>query len=204
MILTRENIAEMASKAAQVLRTGGVVLYPTDTLYGLGADALSDEAVARLYMLKGRDEHKPIHAIVSDLEMVSQYGEVDERVRTLILKLPKGKVSCIVRKKEGVERGIAKSIDTFGFRIPDHAFCQAMLAAYGGPITATSANLAGKATGRSADEILAQIGERVDLVIDAGELAVSAPSTVVDVSQRELQIVREGAVSAEEVRAAVE
>ncbi len=111
-------------EAAAAIEAGGVVMYPTDTLYGLGADALSDSAVARLYAVKARDEKKPIHAIVADMQMAERYGYVDGAARMLAERFLPGPLTLILKKKEGIETGIAKGIDTFGIRIPDNAFCR--------------------------------------------------------------------------------
>lgn len=185
------------AKAAEVLAKGGVILYPTDTLYGLGADALSDEAVAKVRQIKGRDEGKPIHAIISSLEMAIEYAEVNDSARKLAEKFLPGPLTLILKKKAGVETGIAKGIDTFGIRIPDNQFCLDVARAFGKPFTTTSANTSGEATGRSVLEILAQLGGRaqlIDLVIDAGELPERQPSTVADVSSGQIKILREGAI----------
>ena len=204
--LTATNTAEAGAKAAAVLRAGGVVLYPTDTLYGLGADALSDAAVAKIYAIKGRDEGKPIHAIVDSLEAVEPFAEIDKNARVLEAKLPKGKVTLILKKKD-IDSGITKGRTNFGFRIPDNALCIEMARAFGGPITATSANAAGQPPQMSVDAILSQLGEgahAIDLVIDAGEFPKSEPSTVIDLSGILAEdegpvILRVGAVPAEDV-----
>ncbi len=200
--LTQEVIGEAASRAAEVLRTGGIVLYPTDTLYGLGADALSDEAVAKVKRIKGRDEGKPIHAIVSDLDMAERYGELTDDTRLLVSRLPQGQATYIVKKKSGLDAGVVKDIATFGFRIPANEFCIQMIREFGKPITATSANRSGEQPQRSVEKILAQLGpaaKETDLVIDAGELPERQPSTVVDISSAKPTIVREGAISAADV-----
>ena len=200
--LTRENVEEAAARAGVVLGAGGVVLYPTDTLYGFGADAFSNDAVDKIYGIKGRDEKKPIHALVSDLEMAARFGEITDAVRSLAEKLPQGKATFIVRKKPGIETGIARTIETFGFRIPDNAFCIAMIKAFGDPVTATSANKAGEPPLRSIPEILSQLGANagmIDLVIDAGELPESKPSTVIDLSSGEVRILREGAIAKDDI-----
>ncbi len=206
--LERGNAETAAIRAADILRGGGVVLYPTDTLYGLGVDAFSDEAVAKIFSIKGRNEGKPIHAIVADIAMAEMYAEITSDVRVLAEKLPRGKVTFICRKKVGLDTGIVKGIDTFGFRIPDSELCIEMARAFG-PITATSANVAGEIPQRSVDAILAQLGkraQRIDLVIDAGELPERAASTVVDLSavlNGEPRILREAAVPASAVLAAL-
>lgn len=206
ILLSEVSISDAAAQAAAVLRTGGVVLYPTDTLYGLGADALSDAAVAKIYTIKGRDEGKPIHAIVDSLAAVEPYAMIDANARTLESKLPKGKVTLILKKKD-IDTGITKGRTNFGFRIPDNELCIAMVRAFGGPITATSANAAGHPPQMRVDAILAQLGEAaagIDLVIDAGELPAREPSTVIDLSgilenDEGPVILREGAVPAADV-----
>jgi len=205
--LKSENMAEAAQKAAEVLRSGGVVLYPTDTLYGLGADALSDEAVAKIFDIKGRDEGKPMHAIVADVDMAAKYTEVSGIARLLNDRLPKGQVTFITQKKEGLDEGISRQIETFGFRIPQHAFCIEMIRAFGGPITATSANASGKRPERSVPAILAQLGSGaapIDLIIDGGELPAQEPSTVINLTHNHPLIVREGAVPAADVWSALQ
>ena len=205
-----DNIRDAAEQAAEVLRRGGVVLFPTDTLYGLGADAFSNDAVDKVYAIKGRDEGKPIHALVCDIEMAERYAEITDDVRLAIERLPRGKVTFICKKKAGIDTGTARDIDTFGFRIPDSAFCIAMIEAFGGPVTATSANVAGQSPQSSVDAILEQFSyssilqnTRIDLVVDAGELPASMPSTVVSFAEAHPVILREGAVAAAEVWAAL-
>ncbi len=193
-----------AAKAAETLQAGGVVLFPTDTLYGLGVDAFSNEAVDKIYAIKGRDEGKPIHALVRDIEMAERFCEIADEVRLLIERLPKGKVTFICKKKSGLETGICRYIDTFGFRIPDSEFCLTMIEAFGGPVTATSANVAGQTPQRSVAAILEQFEHSdilqnvgmIDLVVDGGELPESQPSTVVSFAEHHPVILREGAVSA--------
>ncbi len=190
------------TRSVEVLRAGGVVLYPTDTLYGLGVDAFSDEAVAKVYEIKGREGGKPIHAIVSGLDMVARYAELTDDARLLAERLPQGQVTYILKKKMGFDTGITKGIQTFGFRIPGHEFCIQMARTFGKPITATSANKSDEKSERSVEKILAQLGtttEKIDLVIDAGELPEREPSTVVDLSVAEPVILREGAISSSEV-----
>ena len=199
--LTEDNLDECVARAAAVLRAGGVILYPTDTLYGLGADALSDAAVSKVKTIKGREEGKPMHAIVADIEMAEQYGEVDDRIRLLAKELPMGQLTFIVKKKDDLKTGIAKGIDTFGFRIPGNDFCVSLVREFGGPITATSANKSGEAPERSVEKILVQLGAEsgIDLAIDGGELPERKPSSVVDLSGEEPKVVRVGAIAAAEI-----
>jgi L-threonylcarbamoyladenylate synthase len=198
--LTETGVEAAARSAAAVLKAGGVILYPTDTLYGLGADAFSDDAVERVYALKGRDERKPLHALVSDLDMAARYGEIGDSVRQLAHALPKGKVSFIVSALPGVD-GIAAD-GTFGFRIPDHEFCQALLSAFGAPITATSANPTGIEPAQTVPDILAQFGPgimQIDMILDGGAAPATQPSTVIDMTAAHPVILREAAVPASDI-----
>jgi L-threonylcarbamoyladenylate synthase len=190
------------ARAAQIMAAGGVILYPTDTLYGLGADALSDAAVAKIYSIKERDEKKPMHAVVADMAMVEQYGVMNGTAIHLAEKFLPGPLTLILKKKEGIDTGIASGIDTFGIRIPDNLFCLQLARAFGRPFTTTSANISALASKQTVDEIIEQLGDRtamIDLVIDAGELPERLPSTIVDVSGDTVAILREGAIAAKDI-----
>lgn len=196
-----DGIHKAVERAAGVLRSGGVILYPTDTLYGLGSNAFSDEAVAKVYAIKSRDERKPIHCVVADLAMAEQYAEVNDTARKLAEKFLPGPLTLVLKKKQDVGSGIAKNIEAIGIRIPNNEFCLSLAKKFG-PYTTTSANVAGAKDQRSVHTILSQLGERaqmIDLVIDAGELPERKPSTVVDVSSGEVRILREGAISKKEI-----
>jgi L-threonylcarbamoyladenylate synthase len=189
-------------EAAAAIEAGAVIIYPTDTLYGLGADALSDSAVKRIYEVKGRDEGKPIHAIVADMQMAERYAYVDGAARMLAERFLPGPLTLILKKKDGIETGIAKGIDTFGIRIPDNVFCKDLVEKFGGPVTTTSANRAGMHPMRAIEGIIEQLGENASQVacaIDAGELPLRKPSTVVDCSGERPIIVREGAIPAQDI-----
>lgn len=196
------GVSEAARRAADVLRAGGVILYPTDTLYGLGTDALSDEAVAKVREIKGREEGKPVHCIVADIAMAERYGEFNEAAHLLAKEFFPGPLTIVVEKKERIESGITRGIETIGIRIPKHDFCIALAREFGKPYTTTSANVSGEVSERSVEKILAQLGssaERIDLIIDAGTLPKSAPSTVVGVSGADAVILREGAIPPGEI-----
>ncbi len=202
-ILKLDSNSRIASiRAAGVLRSGGVILYPTDTLYGLGADAFSDAAVDKIYEIKARDTNKPMHAVCADLAMVEQYAEVNDIARMLVQKFLPGALTLVLQKKAGIDHGIGRNMKTIGIRIPDSLFCLEIARTFGKPFTATSANLADHSTGLAVDEILGQLGRNaglIDLVVDAGVLPLRAPSTVVDVSTGVMQILRIGAISKSEL-----
>jgi L-threonylcarbamoyladenylate synthase len=200
--LTDANVEECAGLAAEILRAGGVVLYPTDTLYGLGADAFSDEAVAKVYAIKTRDEKKPIHCIVADIEMAEKYGELTPVARALAEKFFPGPLTLVLKKRKEVAGGITANMKTIGVRVPGNLFCAALARTFGGPITTTSANIAGMEAQGTVYGILQQLGEaqkHINLIVDAGALPHQQASSIVDVSGNTLNIIREGAIEKERI-----
>ncbi|MBI2610814.1 threonylcarbamoyl-AMP synthase [Candidatus Kaiserbacteria bacterium] len=200
--LSDVGIETSTLRAAEVLRARGVVLYPTDTLYGLGADALSDEAVAKVRNIKGREEGKPIHCIVADLAMAGKYADVNDSARLLAKEFFPGPLTLVLKRKQGVDMGIARGVGTIGVRVSKNDFCIALAREFGKPYTTTSANVSGEVSERSVQKILTQLGEsakQIDLVIDAGELPPSLPSTVVGVRGQDVVILREGAIPASDI-----
>lgn len=195
--LKKQGMAACVKDAIKELRVGDVILYPTDTLYGLGADAFSDEAVAKVYAIKGRDEQKPMHCIVADMKMAGEYAQVNDYARLLAKRFSPGPLTLILKKQKELKTGIARGIKTLGIRIPDHPFCIALARSFGKPYTATSANRSGETPARGVSRVLAQLGPAVGmlaLVLDAGELPEKLPSTVVDISGPRPLILREGAI----------
>ena len=198
------GVGKCAIRAASVLRHGGVILYPTDTVYGLGADALSDEAVAKVYAIKGRDFAKPIHAAVADLTMADQYGEVNDIARKLAEKFLPGPLTLILRKRAGVDTGIARGREDFAIRIPDSELCLEIARTFGRPFTTTSANITGAETPDTLDSIIQHLGDAanvIGLAIDGGRLEGKKPSTVVNVVSGRPSVIREGMISAEDILA---
>ena len=202
----RGSIEECVNQALEVLRSGGVMLYPTDTLYGLGADAFSNTAVDKVYAIKERDEKKPMAMVVSDLDMAAEYVEVTEDARKLAAAFLPGPLTLVLKKKAGINTGIARGMDTIAIRMPKNVFCLELAKRFGKPFTTTSANKAGEPAQMEADEILAQLGEAaagIDMVLDSGALLNAMPSTVVDLSGLEMKILREGALAESTIRDAL-
>ena len=190
------------------LNPGFLVLYPTDTLYGLGVDATDPEAVARLQELKGRNEGKPFSVAVDSLEMIERYAEVTPLARRLAEKFLPGKLTLILQAKCAtpgcctLAEGVVAEDGSVGVRIPAQNQVLELIGELGKPITATSANASGMPTENTPEAILGQFGDKASWitdVIDAGALPQSLPSTVVDARGEAPVIVREGAISEEAV-----
>lgn len=197
--LARSDIDEVAKKAAEVLRKGGIVLYPTDTLYGLGVDANNREAIERLKELKGRDKKKPISVIVPSFEQISAYAHMNAHARALAEKFFPGALTLVLPSKNTISAELTLN-NSIGIRIPDDAFCLALAREFGLPFTTTSANRAGRETAKDIRHVLEQFGARaheIDLVIDGGERRGEHPSTVIRCTEETPFVLREGALSRE-------
>src|SRR3989338_5165688 len=162
--LTNENLAACVAKAAEVLRAGGVILYPTDTLYGLGADAFSDAAFQRICEIKDRDERRPIHAVFENLAMAKAYAEISPLGRRLAEAFLPGPLTLVFKKKPSVTTGIGHNLSSIGVRIPKNKFCLALAHEFGKPYTTTSANMSGAEPPATFEGIIKQLGANTELI----------------------------------------
>ncbi|MDS0220107.1 L-threonylcarbamoyladenylate synthase [Haloarcula sp. S1AR25-5A] len=166
-------------EAAAALRDGELVVYPTETVYGLGADALDAAAVERVFEAKGRDRDKPVSLAVPDVEAAREYTRPSDRELAFMREFLPGPVTVVVERTDAVPDVLVAGRDRVGVRIPDHDLALELLAETG-PLTATSANISGNPSARSVDDLDA-IRERAALVLDAGETDGGTGSTVVNV-----------------------
>ncbi len=188
-------------RASEVLKCGGVIGIPTDTVYGIAANALDERAVDKVFNLKGREDTSPIPVLVGTVEDLHRYGrEVPDEAVALAEAFWPGQLTIVVPKADIIPLVVSGGLDTVGLRIADHPVPRELVTALGAPITATSANISGTDALSSATSVLEQLGSRLDMVFDGGELPPSKPSTVVDATVSPPRILREGAVP----RAAIE
>jgi L-threonylcarbamoyladenylate synthase len=183
------------TEAASVLRGGGLVAYPTETFYGLGAAALDPAAVRRVFEIKGRPEGKPVLVLVDSIAMVDVVAlEIPPRARELMAAHWPGPLTLVLRARPEVPAGVTAATGTVGARLSAHPLARALVTALGAPITAPSANPAGAAPPTTAAEVLQHFRDRIELVLDAGATAGGAPSTVLDVTVEPPRVIRAGAV----------
>ena len=182
--------------ASRVLWGGGLIAFPTETFYGLGANALDPEAVARVFRAKDRPAEKPLLVLVDSLEMATRVAaEIPAKARSLIARYWPGPLTLILSAQPSLPEALTAGTRKIGVRIPGHPVARALVRAAAVPITAPSANPHGAAGPTTADEVLARLGARVDLVLDGGRTAGSPASTVLDVTQTPVRVVRAGAVA---------
>jgi L-threonylcarbamoyladenylate synthase len=190
-------------QAVGVLRNGGVIAMPSDTLYALCAAASDAAAVRRVFEVKGRQEGRPLPLFVHDLPMAERLGVFDERARRLARAFWPGQLTIVVKKRPEYESEALAGGETVGVRVPDNAIALTVLQDLGDALTGTSANLTGGPDPVSADEVQRQLGERLDMILDAGPAAIGVASTIVDCSGLEPRILRAGAVSEQGIAAAL-
>jgi len=192
----------MLARAQEVLQTGGLVAFPTDTVYGVGTLAFNAAAVRSIYIAKDRPYDKAIPVLIgdsTDLEKVTQ--EIPEAASRLAARFWPGPLTLVVSKRPDLPETVSAT-PTVGVRVPDHALARKLLSA-AGPMAVTSANLSGQPSPSTAQEVLAQLGGRIALIIDGGKTPGGIPSTVVDCSGQEIRILREGPILKDQIWAAL-
>ena len=202
-----EDIA--LTKALEALKSEEVFIYPTDTLYGFGGDAMSSKVLDKLYSLKRRPENMPVSMIVRDKIMLSQYAHIPAKADVLIDQFFPGALTLVLPAKDIIMPNKLFSVQGYlGFRIPNHDFCRELSEVFEGPIITTSVNFSGKAPLNNINSINDQFGNEIKLIISDPKLDSSTEalnSTVVMISKDEsLKVLREGAVSVESINQALQ
>ena len=182
--------SESIREASKTVISGGVIVYPTETVYGIGANALDEQAILRVFQIKRRPISMPIFLAVSSLEMLDRVAELEADDREILERLMPGPVSVLVRKKSIVPNVLTAGSPLVGIRFPDHEVALRIIEA-SGPITSSSANRTGSPPPRSVDEVSQEIADRVEMVLDGGKCKFGQPSTLLDLTNR--KIIRPGA-----------
>ena len=188
-------------KAASILRDGGLVGMPTETVYGLAANALDGQAVARIFEAKGRPGFNPLITHFASADDIAPYAVMDERARALAQAFWSGPLTMIVPRHEncGLSDLVSAGLPTLAVRVPSHKTAQNLITAAGVPLAAPSANASGSLSPTNAAHVQASLGDKIDLILAAGASEVGLESTVVDVSTDATVILRPGAITAEAI-----
>jgi len=188
---------EGLTRASDIVAKGGVICYPTDTLYGLGCDPLNASAVERTTKAKG-DRKKPMPVLVNSLSEATEIAYFSEKSRMLANKFWPGPLTLVLPGKDLLPRILVPQ-GKIGLRSPNHPICQDLLGLCSGKLVGTSANRTGRSPATSAAEVVQELGDQVDLVLDGGRPPLGLASTVVDLTGSRLIVLREGPVGREEV-----
>ncbi|MGQ0531315.1 MAG: L-threonylcarbamoyladenylate synthase [Caulobacteraceae bacterium] len=192
------------ARAADILRAGGLVVFPTETVYGLGADAANAHAVARILAAKGRPRFNPLISHVLGLEAAERHADLDHQARQLAEAFWPGPLTIVAQRRADstVAELACAGLATIALRAPAHPMARELLAAFGGTIVAPSANRSGHVSATTAEHARSDLGESVDLILDAGPATVGLESTIVAIdSDGQATLLRPGAISREAIEA---
>ncbi len=197
--LNNNSNSGVLQKTLQVLKNGGLVVFPSDTVYGLLVDAANEQAVTKLIKFKNRPAGKAISVFVADFKMLSYIVKVDKQTENRLRQILPGPFTIVLRSKGRVDRQLESEKNTLGVRMPDYHLVQALVKQFGKPLTATSANLSSQSPHHSVNSFLNQVSDKkkklIDLIIDAGQLPRNKPSTVIDLTKAKVKIIRQGEIS---------
>ncbi|MBI4653358.1 threonylcarbamoyl-AMP synthase [Candidatus Kuenenbacteria bacterium] len=195
-----QKVRGKIQKAVEILKNGGIIIYPTDTCYGIGVDATNKEAIKKLISLKGRDFKKPISVIVKNFKMAQEIGEFNSQAEKIFKKNLPGPLTLIVKKKKNVYQLpniLTANKSKIGIRMPNNKIALELVKKFNKPITTTSANISNKPECYSKQEILKQFKKNIkniDLILDTGKLPKTKPSTVIEIIGKKLKILRQGPI----------
>lgn len=184
------------------LRKGHLVVYPTETLYGLGANALDESAVKRVFIAKNRPFDMPISIAVSDMQMLESVAVMDSMSRKLAQKFMPGPITLVLKKKPKVPDLVTAATDEVGIRMPDHPLALRIIKRFG-PITSTSANLHSRPDPVDIKYTVKEMGDSVSVYLDCGSTKLGQHSTIVAIHDGQMEIIRKGVISVKEIEAAL-
>jgi L-threonylcarbamoyladenylate synthase len=189
-------------KGVEILQKGGVIVFPTDTVYGLGADAFNTRAVERVYEIKNRPRHQQLPLLIADMAQLAALAEPITGIAWFLAsRFWPGGLTLVLPKKDSLPAHLASGA-TIAVRIPNHPVCLALTKSLGHPVTGTSANISGQPAPLTAEEISQRLREKVDLIINGGECPGGKESTIVDVTHEPPVILRQGAIPWHEIEKA--
>lgn len=197
--------AATIAEGARILRAGGLVAFPTETVYGLGGDATNGHAVARIFAAKGRPAFNPLIVHIDAYDGVASLADSDPRCEALARKFWPGPLTMVLRRSSNCTASqlVSAGLPTIAVRMPDHAVAQALLRAVGRPLAAPSANASGTVSPTLAAHVAESLGEKVDLVIDGGPCRVGLESTVLDLTVAQAAVLRPGAITPAQIAAII-
>lgn len=195
-----ETDYEKLKKPAEIIKNGGIVVFPTETVYGIGANGLDEKAIKRLYEIKQRPLNKPISLLVNSIDMIEQVAkDITNLEYNLIKKFFPGPLTIVLKKKDIVPNVLTANLDTVGIRMPANEIALKLIEYAGVPIATPSANISGNPSGTNLENIMNDFEEKADYFIDGGPSKIGLASTIVQVKQGVPYILRQGSVSEEQI-----
>jgi L-threonylcarbamoyladenylate synthase len=197
MKITKATKATIQS-AARLVKRGGVIVYPTDTVYGVGCDPFNEDSVKRLFMIKG-ERTKPFPILASGIEDAEKIAQITEEALKLAKKFWPGPLTVVLRKKPSLPSIVTVNLNSVAVRIPNHDMALRLIRLSGGLLIGTSANKTGKKSPRTASEAAEQIGDEVDLILDGGAAPIGASSAIIDLTGEKPKILRKGSIKLDDL-----
>ena len=192
---TQNNIL----KASKIVKNGGLVIYPTDTVYGLGCDPFNIKAVEKVFKAKGERKNKPLPILASEMKAVEKIAHMNKDAKKIAKKYWPGPLTLVVPKKPALPSIVTCNLASVGVRIPNHKVALQLITLCGGLLVGTSANRTGEKPPKTAQEAATQLGEQVDVVLEGGTTPLGQESSIVDLTSRKPKMLREGPVKLIEV-----
>ncbi len=199
--LTKGYQKEELKDAALTIKQGGLVLFPTETVYGIGADGLNEEAVKKIFIAKGRASDNPLILHVSDMKMIERIvAEVTPLERKLVEKFFPGPLTIVFKRKGNVPNVVTANLDTVGVRMPENKIAHDLIELANTPIAAPSANISGRPSGTNVQDIFNELNDKVNYILDGGETKIGLESTVIRVIDNKINILRPGKITYDDLK----
>ena len=197
------NTPGAIEKAKEIIQRGGTIAFPTDTVYGLAVDVFNNTAISKIYKIKERSKLKALPVLVANMtQLENLVSEMDQNAKILAQAFWPGPLTLILPKALGLP-DLLSPYQTVGIRMPDYHFTLDLLEATG-PLATTSANISGEANPMTGQDVMEQLGGKIDMLLDGGRTPGASPSTVVDTTGKEIKILREGPIEKSEITALIE
>ncbi len=195
--MARVYQVDEVKKALSVYQKTDIISFPTDTVYGIGANIFNETAIDKIYQSKHRPKNKPLAVLCANIEQIMQVAKIiPAPAKSLITEFMPGALTVILPKREEIPFSVTSGLDTIGVRIPNHPVALEILESIG-PLATTSANITGNISLNKASDVIDVLGDKIDIIIDGGLTDIGIPSTVVAINDDELKIIREGVITEE-------
>ena len=188
-------------EAAQYIKEGKLVLFPTETVYGIGANGLDDNAVKSIFIAKNRAQDNPLILHISNIEMLEKIAEdITELEKKLISDFFPGPLTVVLKRKENIPNSVTAGLDTVGVRMPSNKIARDLIELSNTPIAAPSANISGKPSGTNVQDIFSELNDKVDYILDGGDTKIGLESTVIRVINNKIHILRPGKITYDDLK----